>query len=251
MQLATFNIATAKKPPGSGEMAVFESMLDAVHALAERSPGFVWRMKTEDGSLLLDERSRDLLNVAVFEDVAALRDFTFNTIHKKAMHRSEGLFKHPEIYHVMWWVPDGHQPSIDECYRRLEILQTEGPSVRAFGWDEIFQPSEAMLRRERRKKQATIWRETNRVKPTDRRKRDFIRAGSVTIDNGTEPADKDLGEFIHDHCTGEYFVKRMLDSMGWNRTQVWTDVYYFELEEDAVAFRMKLDAKENAEFDAD
>lgn len=248
MQLASFNIATAKWPPGSPEMSAFESMLDSVHEIAERSPGFVWRMKTDDGSLLRNEAG-DLLNVAMFRDIETLENFTFNTIHKKAMRRSDGLFEHPEIYHVMWWVYDGHRPTVEECYSRLKLLREEGPTVRAFTWDQPFSPTDSMLRRERAKKQRERWAPKRMVKATEKRKKDYFRGGSYGIENSNDPPNEKLTSFIFENCSGKWFLRRIAEDLsrgyGVSGSTKWSDIYYFELEEDAIAFKIMLESFES------
>jgi hypothetical protein len=47
--LGQINAATARFDMDAPEMADFVSMLASVNALAERSEGFVWRLKDEDG----------------------------------------------------------------------------------------------------------------------------------------------------------------------------------------------------------
>ncbi|MFY9598914.1 MAG: DUF3291 domain-containing protein, partial [Pseudolabrys sp.] len=38
------------------------------------------------------------------------------------------------LYVVMWWVPVGHLPSVEEAVGRLEYLKQHGPSDHAFDW---------------------------------------------------------------------------------------------------------------------
>ena len=48
-QLAQINVARALFPLDAPEMADFIALIPAVNELAERSPGFVWRLQTEYG----------------------------------------------------------------------------------------------------------------------------------------------------------------------------------------------------------
>ena len=47
----------------------------------------------------------------------------------------------------MWWVEDGHKPSVNEALMRLATLQAGGPGKKAFGWESL---QDANLRREKR-----------------------------------------------------------------------------------------------------
>ena len=49
-ELAQLNIGIIKGPIDGPVMAEFVANLDRINALAERSPGFVWRLQTEEGN---------------------------------------------------------------------------------------------------------------------------------------------------------------------------------------------------------
>ncbi len=42
-----------------------------------------------------------------------------------------------EMHLVMWWVPSGHRPSLQEGLDRLERLRRDGPSDETFGWADL------------------------------------------------------------------------------------------------------------------
>lgn len=48
-ELAQLNVAKMKESLESPSMADFVANLDRINALAESSPGFVWRLQTEEG----------------------------------------------------------------------------------------------------------------------------------------------------------------------------------------------------------
>ena len=50
-ELAQLNIALMKEPLESPGMADFVANLDRINALAESSPGFVWRLQTDRTSM--------------------------------------------------------------------------------------------------------------------------------------------------------------------------------------------------------
>ena len=78
-ELAQLNIAHMKEPLESPTMADFVANLDRINALAESSPGFVWRLKSDEGNATafrpLGEET--LVNVSVWRDVEALNKVAF------------------------------------------------------------------------------------------------------------------------------------------------------------------------------
>src|SRR6185503_1961719 len=82
LQLAQVNIGRVKGPPDSAVMAGFMARLDEINALAERSPGFVWRLQTPAGNAT-DLRPYDddsiLINMSVWESLEALRAYVFES----------------------------------------------------------------------------------------------------------------------------------------------------------------------------
>ena len=143
MQLAELNIGYMAYPVDDPRMAEFMDNLDRINALAERSPGFVWRLKSDSGNatdIFLDEFPGMNLNLSVWEDVASLGHYVFNTVHARFYERRDDWFKLIEDHHVvMWWVPDGHVPTPQEAMKKLAHLRAHGPSDEAFGWDYVDQ----------------------------------------------------------------------------------------------------------------
>jgi hypothetical protein len=134
-ELAQLNVATMKAPLESPVMADFVANLDRINQLAEKSPGYVWRLETEEGDATgLRPFGEDLLvNLSVWQDLKALREFVFRTDHAAIMRRRQEWFERmAEAYVVFWWVPAGHRPSVQEAKQRLEHLRQHGPTERAF-----------------------------------------------------------------------------------------------------------------------
>ncbi len=143
--LAELNIATALDDLMSPRLAEFMDALARVNALAERSEGFVWRLKDETGvdatSIRAGEDPRLIVNLSVWETPEALKRFVWRTVHSRFVARREAWFETPaEPTLVMWWTPKGAVPTVDEAMARLETLRAEGPTDRAFGWAEIGGP---------------------------------------------------------------------------------------------------------------
>jgi hypothetical protein len=47
---------------------------------------------------------------------------------------------------VMWWIPEGPEPTLAEAMERLELLRAEGPTPRAFTFKEFYDSNEAAWR---------------------------------------------------------------------------------------------------------
>ncbi|MDX1562246.1 MAG: DUF3291 domain-containing protein [Gammaproteobacteria bacterium] len=135
-QLAQLNIAKAKYPLDDPRMHGFVSQIDAVNALAERSPGFVWRLKTDTGNAADIEVGDDpllVVNMSVWSSVEALSDFAYKSAHRLVVANRKTWFEKPDqAYQVLWWVPAGHRPTTDQGFERLEALRKSGPSPAAF-----------------------------------------------------------------------------------------------------------------------
>ncbi len=117
-------------------MAEFVARLDEINALADRSPGFVWRLQTDDGdatSIRVFPEPLILVNLSVWESIEALRAFTYRSAHTAVMRRRAEWFERMDEAHVvLWWVPAGTVPTLYEAKERLERLRADGPSPEAF-----------------------------------------------------------------------------------------------------------------------
>ena len=144
-ELAQLNIGIFKGPIDSQVMADFVANLDRINALAERTPGFVWRLQTEEGNATAirpyPEDENMAVNMSVWTDVDALRRFVFQSAHIEIMRRrNEWFVKMDKAFLVLWWVPKGHKPSVEEAKAKLELLRRNGPSADAFTFRQAFPP---------------------------------------------------------------------------------------------------------------
>jgi hypothetical protein len=145
-ELAQLNIALMKEPLESPRMADFVANLDRINALAEDSPGFVWRLKTDDGNAtaLRPLGEETLVNVSVWKDVASLNKYVYQSAHVEIMRRRKEWFERMrEAWVVLWWIPQGHRPTVSEAIARLELLRANGPSRDAFTFRRAFLPPDA------------------------------------------------------------------------------------------------------------
>jgi hypothetical protein len=136
--LAQINIARMAAPLDSPVMEQFVAQLATINALAELSPGFVWRLQTESGdatSLRAFDDPLVLVNMSVWESVEALREFTYKTGHVGVLRDRMKWFEKPRAAHLaMWWIPAGHVPTVEEAKSRLEYLQSHGETAFAFSF---------------------------------------------------------------------------------------------------------------------
>jgi hypothetical protein len=145
--IAQINIGRAKGPVEDPMMAGFMTRLDDLNALADRSPGFVWRLQTLEGNATYfrpyEHDDRILLNMSVWETIDALRLYVYKTAHAEMLrHREEWFERFAGIYLALWWVPVGHIPGIDEAKKRLAHLDQYGPTQFAFTFKAMVQPDE-------------------------------------------------------------------------------------------------------------
>lgn len=143
-QLAQLNIARFKLPQEHPNNADFVNSLDRVNEIAESQPGFVWRF-IENGNDALDVEAFDdpniVVNMSVWADMDALGAFVYrNEEHLAIMRRRREWFDRIKFHLVLWWVKEGHIPTLDEAKRRLEALVERGPSREAFTFKEPYPP---------------------------------------------------------------------------------------------------------------
>ena len=143
-ELAQVNIGRARGTMDQSIMAGFVAQLAAINTLADRSPGFVWRLQTEDGDATAVRPYADdriLINLSVWEDLATLQAFVFRSAHTDVMRRRREWFERfPDAYVALWWVPVGHRPTVAEAVDRLAYLQSRGPTAYAFTFREAYDP---------------------------------------------------------------------------------------------------------------
>jgi len=149
--LAQFNVAQLAAPLDSSQLAGFVDLLDPINELAERSPGCVWRYTTPGATDATGDRSRgddEIVNLSVWESRQALWDFAYRTRHLDVLcQRRQFFLPHTGAYLALWWIPAGTLPTVAEASRRLQLLDLEGPSPRAFTFKEAYEPDGTPVRR--------------------------------------------------------------------------------------------------------
>lgn len=133
--LAQLNVARLKHPLDHPDLAPFVDSLDAVNAVADAAPGFVWRLQEETGNATGVRPWGDdmIVNLSVWLDVASLEAYVYGAAHAAVLRQRREFFNVMERPHVvLWWVPVGHRPTLQEARDRLDRLEAIGPSPDAF-----------------------------------------------------------------------------------------------------------------------
>jgi hypothetical protein len=145
--LAQYNLARLLAPLGDPRSADFVAALERINTLGDRTPGFVWRLQTEDGTSTSVRVRNDpliLVNFTVWESIEALFEFAYRSDHVDVYRRRGEWFEKPaEAHLVMWWIPAGRIPTIDEAEERLDCLRANGPTPRAFTFKKRFPAPDA------------------------------------------------------------------------------------------------------------
>ena len=148
MHLAQLNIGKAKAPMDAPEMKEFADNLDPINAIAESSPGFIWRLKDDSGNatgIQAFDEPDILVNMSVWESDEALKHFMLKTHHVDFLKRRREWFVRPlEATTVLWWIPEGHIPTLEEAIERLTHLRKHGESPHAFSFKSRFQPADVL-----------------------------------------------------------------------------------------------------------
>ena len=146
-EIAQLNVGRAVAPLEHAVMADFMNRLDESNALAERSPGFVWRLQGDNGnntSLKVSDAPLFIVNLSVWSSIDALYDFTYRSDDRLVFKRRHEWFERlspPNT--VVWWQPAGTLPTAEEALARLDRLTTRGPTPEAFTFNERFPPPTA------------------------------------------------------------------------------------------------------------
>ncbi len=143
--LAQANIGRFRAPLESAIMEGFRNQLDPINALADRSPGIVWRLQTEDGNATAirpySDDSLMAINMSVWESLESLQQFVYRSAHVASLRaRNEWFEPLDGPILVLWWIPAGQIPSVTDARERLQHLKEHGPTPHAFTFRTRFPP---------------------------------------------------------------------------------------------------------------
>ncbi|MCU1448681.1 MAG: hypothetical protein JWP02_851, partial [Acidimicrobiales bacterium] len=124
--------------------------LDPINALAEESPGYVWRLQDEGGNatgIKVFDDDLEIINLTVWESIEALADFTYRSGHVDFLRRRREFFEAPgQPILCLWWIPEGTIPTVEDAIARLEHLRSHGPTPTAFTFRTRFDPGDEVAR---------------------------------------------------------------------------------------------------------
>ena len=146
--LAQVNIARMLAPIDSPAMADFVNNLDRINNIAEKNPGFVWRLTGDENNataLRVLEDDFLIINMSVWESIDALFNFTYASRHSAVLKRKKEWFhKMADMHMCFWYVEAGHEPSPEEAKQRLQYLNSHGESPYAFTFKGKFSAKDAI-----------------------------------------------------------------------------------------------------------
>ena len=135
--LAQVNIGRFRAPLEAALMEGFRQQLDPINALADASPGFVWRLQTEDGNATAIRPYADddlmAINMSVWESLETLQQFVYRSGHVQTLRARQQWFEPiagPIL--ALWWIPAGQVPTVADARERLQYLKEHGPTAYAF-----------------------------------------------------------------------------------------------------------------------
>jgi hypothetical protein len=141
MNLAQLNVAELLAPLDDPMIADFTNNIARINALGEQHDGFIWRLKDEDNddigatSFRIPNQENLIVNMSLWQDYKSLRDFVFKTEHAAFYRRRYEWFSKMSQHHfVMWHVPKGHIPSLEEAWQKKLHLDAHGETPEAFQW---------------------------------------------------------------------------------------------------------------------
>lgn len=141
-QLAQINIGRLLAPVDHPRIAGFVAGLEPINALADRSPGFVWRLQSGSGNATdvpYNEDPLTLVNTSVWESIEALKEYVYRSEHLQFFRRRHEWFEKMAGPHsCLWWVPAGHRPTVAEGKSRLEHYRLHGATSKAFWFSDSF-----------------------------------------------------------------------------------------------------------------
>ncbi len=146
--LAQVNIARMRGAIDSPIMADFVAQLDAINAVADTTPGFVWRLQGADGNataLRVFDDPMLIINMSVWESIEALFEYTYRSDHIDVYRRRGEWFERMDTPHMaLWWLPAGHIPTPQEAKDRLALLERNGATPLAFTFKRRFTVEEML-----------------------------------------------------------------------------------------------------------
>jgi Domain of unknown function (DUF3291) len=145
--LAQINIGRLIAPIDDPKIAEFVAELEPINAVADKAPGFVWRLQSSSGNatdIAYNDDPFVIVNMSVWESVEALRQYAYKSAHAKVLRDRAKWFERMEKpNYCLWWILAGHIPTVSEGRGRLEHYQMHGATPYSFWFSQQFpQPAD-------------------------------------------------------------------------------------------------------------
>jgi hypothetical protein len=123
------------------------AQLEPINAVADKAPGFVWRLQSSSGNatdIAYNDDPFVIVNMSVWESIKALRQYAYKSDHARVLRdRAKWFEKMEKPNYCLWWIPAGHTPTVAEGRERLEHYQTHGATSHSFWFSQQFsQPAD-------------------------------------------------------------------------------------------------------------
>lgn len=140
--LAQINIAKLLEPIDSPLLEDFVRDLDRVNEIAEKSKGFVWRLKEDNGNATninpFDDSSL-IINISVWESIEDLKSFVYYSGHIEVFIKRAKWFEKMKTPHMaLWWIKAGENPTAEDAKNKLLELESNGDTEASFSFKKIF-----------------------------------------------------------------------------------------------------------------
>ncbi len=140
--VAQANVALGRAPLTDPLMKGFVEQLEYINSVADRSPGFIWRLQTEDGdatAIHVFNNPLIIFNMSVWASIENLYDYVYRSDHLGPLKaRREWFGKLDRPHSVLWWIPASSLPDVAEGERRLNLLRDNGPGPEGFTFTQLF-----------------------------------------------------------------------------------------------------------------
>lgn len=140
VNVAQINIGTLVAAPDDPRVAEFIESLDRINAIADRAPGFVWRLQTDAGNatdIQLFDDPRRIVNMSMWESVDDLKAYAYRSEHVEFFRRRHEWFEAAAKQVALWHIADGELPEVDDAIRRVDFAERNGASPYSFGFGRV------------------------------------------------------------------------------------------------------------------
>lgn len=146
--IAQVNIGRLLAPVDHPSIKDFVDNLARINALADATPGFVWRLMTPEGdatALRVFDDPLMAINMSVWETMDALYQYAYYSAHVEFFRRRREWFAKMETsYMALWYIPAGEIPTTDDAKARLAYMDAHGATPYAFTFKQSFSVDEML-----------------------------------------------------------------------------------------------------------